>query len=93
MLESIFIITIAMAFVLFVLSIVDENIIFSGTSLLMWIIVMAGQLYIVVPGESTTYSEIPFFAVSLGFMLILVVWTIVLWADLNYWQRNEKPWE
>ena len=92
MLESIFILTIAMAFVLFVLSILDENLMFSSTSLLMWIIVMAGQLYIEVPGD-TTYSEIPFFSISLGFILILIIWTIVLWADFDYWRRNERPWE
>jgi len=87
MLESVFIMLMAMGFVSFVLSAMDENMILSGVSLLMWIIVLAGQLYIEVPTD-TYYSEPALYAISLGFIFINIVWIIVLWSDFDFWRKQ-----
>lgn len=87
MIESVFITTIIMGFVLFILAIEKENIVYSSTSILMWIIVMAGQVYIVVPGD-TYYTEWAYFAVSIAFIIINVIWTIILYTDLDYWRKH-----
>jgi len=86
MLESVFIMVMSMGFVAFVISAMDENIVLSGVSLLMWIIVLAGQLYIEVPAD-TYYDEPALFAVSIGFVAINVVWMIVLYSDFKFWKK------
>jgi len=88
MLDSIFIIIILMAFVLFLLGIIEENIIFSGSSILMWIIVMAGHLYIEVPGD-TSYTENALLPVSIGFIFINIIWILILFFDLK--ERRKLP--
>jgi len=87
MLESVFIMLMAMGFVAFVISALDENLILSAVSLLMWIIVLAGQLYIEVPSD-TYYDEPALFAVSLGFIFLNVIWLIVLYFDFDFWRRQ-----
>jgi len=87
MLESVFIMLIAMGFVAFVLSVMDENIVLSGVSLLMWIVVLAGQVYIQVPTD-TYYDEPALYAVSLGFIFINIIWMIVLYFDFKFWKSQ-----
>jgi len=87
MLESVFIMIMAMGFVAFVLSAMDENIVLSGVSLLMWIVVLAGQVYIEVPTD-TYYDEPALYAVSLGFIFINIIWIIVLYFDFRFWKRQ-----
>jgi len=87
MLESVFIMLIAMGFVSFVLAVMDENMILCAVSMLMWIIILAGQLYIEVPSD-THYDEPIFFAVSLGFIFINLIWLIVLWSDFKFWKKQ-----
>jgi len=87
MLESVFIMLIAMGFVAFVLSVMDENIVLSGVSLLMWIVVLAGQVYIQVPTD-TYYDEPALYAVSLGFIFINIIWMIVLYFDFQFWKSQ-----
>lgn len=91
MLESIFILIVAMAFILFILGILEENIVFTATSLLMWIVTLAGQVYIEVPGVSSTYSEIAFFGISIAFIAINVIWMIVILTDFSYWDQRRLP--
>jgi len=80
MLESVFIMIMAMGFVAFILAVYEESLIFTGVSTLMWIIVMAGFLAIEVPRD-TYYQEWGLFAVALGFILINIVWSIKLFMD------------
>ena len=87
MLESVFIMLIAMGFVSLVLSAMDENMLLSAISLLCWIVVLVGQLYIEVPSD-TYYDEPAFFAISLGFIFINVIWLIVLWTDFSFWKKQ-----
>jgi len=89
MLESIFITLIAMGFVLFILAIEKENVIYCGTSILMWILVMAGQVYIEVAGESNTFNEPALLPVAIGFIFVNILWLIVLFFDFKMW-RNKK---
>lgn len=87
MLESVFVLTVIFGVVLFILSIERDNILYSLTSLLMWIVVMAGQVYIVVPND-TYYTEWAYFAIALGFIAINIIWSIILYMDLDYWRKH-----
>jgi len=87
MLESVFILIVSIGFVSFVLAILDENMIFSAISLLMFIISLASQLYIEVPTD-TYYDEPALYAVSLGFIFLNVIWLIVLYFDFDFWRRQ-----
>lgn len=80
MLESVFIIIMAMGFVLFVLAVYEESIVFSATSMLMWVIVMAGHIAIEVPTD-TFYYEPGMLAVSLAFIFLNVILTIKNYMD------------
>lgn len=82
MLESVFIFIMAIGFVSFVLAIQNKSIVFSAVSLLMWIVTLAGQLYIEVPSD-TNYSEPALFAVALGFIIINVIWMVVHMMDFK----------
>ena len=80
MLESIFIIIMLMGFVLFLISVMEKNIIFCLTSLLMWIIVLATHMYIEVPGD-TYYAEYALFGVAFAFIVINIIWAILIYMD------------
>jgi hypothetical protein len=76
MLESIIIMMIAIGFISFVLAIESDSIIYSAISLLMWIIVMAGHVYIQVPGD-TYYNEVAMFPLSFGMIMLNIIWLII----------------
>jgi len=80
MLESVFIIVIAMGFVSFILAVYEESVVFTGVSMLMWIIILAGFLAIEVPND-TYYREWAMFGVALGFIFINIAWLIKLYLD------------
>ena len=84
MLESIFIVIVMMAFILFVLAVFDENVIFAATSFLLWMIIFAQSFYIEVPCD-TYYTEYGLNAISLAFIFINLIWMLVLHFD---WQKK-----
>lgn len=88
MLESIFLFVMATGVIMFVLAIERENIIYSATSLLMWLIVMAGHIAIEVPHEADTYYEPFLFAVSIAFVIINIIWMILMYVDFSYWKQQ-----
>ena len=88
MIESVFIWMASVALVLFVLGIEKEAIVYSGTSLLMWIITFAGALYIQVP-NATEYMELGFNATCLAFIFINIAWIIMLHMDVDWLKRNK----
>jgi hypothetical protein len=77
MLESVFICLLAMAFLLFLLGIVEERIVFTGTSLLLWIVIFASCHYIQVPAD-TAYVELGLNAASIAFIVINIIWMILM---------------
>ena len=79
-----------MGFVLFVLGIELESITYSATSILMWIIVLAGQIYIEVPTAADTYSEMAIFGVALAFIFINVIWIVLRYME-NQFEGNIRP--
>jgi len=87
MLESILIIMMCMGFVLFLLGITEKSVVFSATSMLMWIVAMAGQQYIEVPTDASTYTETAVFAVALGMIIINVIWIILRYIE-NQFEHN-----
>jgi len=90
MLESIFILIVAIGFVSFVLAIMEQSMVFSAVSLLMWIITLAGQLYIEVPTD-TAYSEPALFPLAFGFIMINVIWLIINFMKFREDDRTRPP--
>jgi len=90
MLESIFILIVAIGFVSFVLAIMEQSMVFSAVSLLMWIITLAGQLYIEVPTD-TAYSEPALFPLSLGFIIINIIWLSINFMKFREDDRTRPP--
>lgn len=87
MLESIFVLSIVLGFITFILGVEGEQILYTLISILMWIIVMAGMVFVQVPSD-TYYTEWAYFAVAIGFLAINVMWAIILYMDLDYWRKN-----
>jgi len=85
MLESVFITMLAMGFISFVLAIERDSFIYSAISMLFWIIVMAGHLYVEVPGD-TYYYEVAMFPLSFGMIMLNVIWLIIQFMV----KRNRK---
>ena len=83
MLESVFITLIVMGFILLVLGIERENVIYNAISILMWIIVMAGQIYIESPHTASTYEEPAMLPVAIAFIIINVLVTVIVFTDLK----------
>jgi len=74
MIESLFIVMIAIAFLLFVLGIEKgvEGIMYAGVSLMLWIMLMAQSFYIEVPLDAA-YNEAGFRAFCLIFIFVNLV--------------------
>lgn len=89
MLESIFIMMMSMGFVLFILAVYDESIIFAATSLLMWIMTLAGSVYIQVPGSGDSYNEMGIVGIALAFIFMNILWLVIQF--LNYQKVNRLP--
>jgi len=75
MLESVFVLTIAFGSLFFILAVLKDSLVFSAISLLHWIIVMAGQVYVVSGG--TNYSEPGMLGLALGMIFINLIWLII----------------
>jgi len=89
MLESVFIFVTAMAFILFILAIYETDqkcLWFAGTSLMMWMLIMAGVLQVTVPGD-TNYDEVGIGAISLMFVIL----NILIMVSYFLMAREEKP--
>ena len=71
-----------MAFLLFVLGIEFESIVYSATSLLLWIIIFAQSFYVQVPGD-TYYTDYTMNAASLAFIFIDIVWLVLLYMNFK----------
>ena len=89
MLESIFICVFLSALGLSILAVERESVVYSAFSILLWIITMAGQLYIEVPGSGVEYyAEPAFFAVALGFIFFNAIWSVVIFFDFRRWRNT-----
>ena len=75
---------IAIAFILFILAIERESIIYSATSLMLWLIIMAQSFYITVPGDAD-YIDFTINAVCLAFIFINLVWMLIMHFD---WRKG-----
>ena len=65
-----------MGFGFFILAIERDSIIYSGISMLSWIIVLAGHVYIQVPGD-TYYNEVAMFPLAFGMIILNIIWLII----------------
>ena len=81
MIESLFIILIAMAFVMFILQNSTDNQIYGIMSIVLWLLVMGQSIYIQVPGVTDTYSEVMLSALPLAFIFSGVVLMIVRYME------------
>lgn len=87
MLQSVFITLIIMAFVLFILGIERHNVVFSATSILLWLLTMVSQIYVEVPGNGS-FDEPSIHPIALGMIIINIIWIIVNWSDISYWKKQ-----
>jgi len=82
MILDIYLILIAMAFILFIIGVEKWTIIYTGTSFLLWLIIFAASFYIEVPGIDN-YVDYTINAVSLAFILINVVIMIMIHFEIG----------
>ena len=83
MLESVFIFMAAIAFLLFILGIELDSVIYSFLSMMLWVIVMASSLYIEVPSVDEVYSEMGLSAFCLAFIVANIIWLIWMYFKGN----------
>ena len=81
MIESLFILMVAIAFIIFIISIEKESIIYSMIGLITWVYLMANSLWIEVPFSTTdgSYAEISFGAFCLIFIFAEIVFILGLY--------------
>ena len=79
-----------MGFVLFILGIEEKSVVYSLTSLLMWVFTLAGTVYIRAPGTSEVFSEPGVVGLCIGFIAINIMWSILLYMDFQYWNKRVR---
>lgn len=77
MLESVFMIMVGMAFILFILGVESKSMIYSMMSTMLWTITMITAHYIQVPGD-TSYADLGFSGLCLAFIFTNIVWLIMM---------------
>jgi hypothetical protein len=90
MIESIFMMLLAIAFILWILGIEMESIVYSGTSLILWLVIMAQSFYIQVPGIAD-YSDVALRAFVLVFIFTAIINIIIIFFDLNLRESMHLP--
>jgi len=83
MLESVFIVTIIIGFLLTLYANETESVIFTSAGVIFWILIMANSLWVEVPfsGGDNTYSEYGFNVLCLIFVFINVIQLLRLVVD------------
>jgi len=84
MLESVFILIVAIAFILFLLCIEHSSRVYGMISLVLWLIILVQSFWIEVPND-TQYSDYTLSAVSLIFVFANLIYIIALQFD---WRRT-----
>lgn len=92
MIESLFIMLVAIAFLLFILGIEKGNdgSIYTGVSLILWIMLMAQSFYIEVPLD-TSYNEAGFRAFCFAFILLNLIRVVMLLFP-GFFERFKGGW-
>jgi len=91
MIESVFIMTLIMGFIFFIISIFEERlhrVILAGMALETWLMIFANVHYIVVPGD-TSYSDLGFNAFCLVFIFVSILLMVIGYME----QTNIKKAE
>jgi len=84
MLESVFIILVAIAFILFILGVEEESKMYCIMSGVLWLIVFVQSLWIEVPSDEV-YTEYTLNVISLIFIFANIIYYLALQFD---WRRN-----
>jgi len=84
MVLDIFLMLMAIGFILFIMGIERENQGYAGLSLIIWLVIFVQSFYITVPGD-TDYSELGIQALSLAFVFINLVIMLVIQFD---WRKK-----
>lgn len=90
MLESLVILYAIFGLLLFIVAIYSESVIFSGISILFWIIFMAGAVFIEVPDATGNiiFSEISSTFIALGMIFVNILWILVQYGYIMQdWQH------
>jgi len=88
MILDIYLMLMAMAFILFIIGVERWTMIYTGTSFLLWIIIFAASFYIQVPGIDT-YIDYTINAISLAFIFINLV--IMMMIHFEIGESNRPP--
>ena len=92
MIESVFITLIALAFVLFILGIEKDNIVYKGLNMILWITLMVQATWIQVPGIDE-YMELGFSAFCMAFIFIDIILLILHFMDLGWIRKHsQRQW-
>lgn len=82
MLDSVFIATLFIGFILTVLSIERKSMVYTALSMMMWIIIFASAHFVEVPGISD-YSDLTINAMSIAFIIVDIIWLIYCYMDFE----------
>ena len=82
MILDIYLMLIAIAFITFILGIEKENIVYTGTSLVLWLIIFAQSFYIEVPGIDN-YVDYSVNALCLTFIFINIIWMLIIHMEIG----------
>ena len=98
MIESGFIIMLVLGFILFLMALFEDSnifrrMIFSGISLIVFMILFAQSFYIEIPGSTTTYSELGIQAMCLAFIFInIIVMFLTVLPKVGAYFSNRSQW-
>ena len=85
MLESILMVIIAMAFILYIIAVYEQSFVFMLLSVVIWLIIMGGSLGVEVPFIDTAYTDYSLSAISMLFVFSGIVFSIVYVME---WRRK-----
>ena len=86
MIESVFLFLAAIAFIMFILHIETESVIYGMTSIMLWLLTMVNTLWIEVPGIDT-YTEYTINALGLIFIFVNIL--ALLYRFMQLKKENE----
>lgn len=88
MLESMIIMIIAMGFILFLLAVEKESIVYTGLGLIFWTIVLAGSWYIEVPSVTSHYVESGMSIIGFAFLIIHIILILLAFTGYLNWMTS-----
>jgi len=77
MIVQIFVIMLIIAFILTILAVETDGIVYCGIGLIVWIVILVQSLWIVVDTTGNIYHEFGLSALSLAFIFVHIYWLFI----------------